>query len=199
MEEILSLANNDSSYEELIQTVYTRDDVEPVRWIRNGELIETDQYMRIECLRKVNDEMCYVIWQLDDGLYLMLFELTENGWMSANLWLIDKEEPLTRASFDKVVIEKSTVDDLYKLDWYGNFISFGASHVAEFRSSFHQTIDGYYTQVLYNVPQHIVTNIDHFNALEEDDELISEFLDTTKPIYRYLLPIDREAIAALAG
>ncbi|MDL2273888.1 hypothetical protein LJC34_05050 [Oscillospiraceae bacterium OttesenSCG-928-G22] len=109
-------------------------------------------------------------------------------------------QPLLREEFDSLEVGVSTRDDVKKIDPYGgDYYMHGNPGPADGKPrSSHYTVDGQIACIKYEWDYSTVLSIDWVDALDEEGIKALQYVDEYSCCYKYLLPIDREAVAKLA-
>ncbi|MDL2273889.1 hypothetical protein LJC34_05055 [Oscillospiraceae bacterium OttesenSCG-928-G22] len=199
LEDILKLANNRKGYDKLIQTTYTHEELMQLILLE-APIYDIEQLAPIECLRKLSDEAYYSVHQSDEGELLFLVYSLYNGvhYTRTRIWLMHK--PLVREDFSSLVVGVSTLDDVRRIDPYGSeryMLGNPGPADGKPRSS-HYTVDGQSACIKYEGDYSTVLSIDWVDVFDEERIAELRYVDEELYAYKYLLPIDREAVAKLA-
>ncbi|MCL1873469.1 MAG: hypothetical protein FWF85_05055 [Clostridiales bacterium] len=172
-EEILELVNNEKPANELIKTIYPREE------IRIYKLSQVLQVRPPECVRYSN---CYIylIYKYDEDNYaFFLYDpVKENSFPLAS-WFLGKR--LYLDDFEKLHKEKATLFEVQQFDPDGNYTSLYAGSTTSFHT-YHLTVDGYLIRLDYNS-----------EGLREICQITITGGENNK-LYYNLLPIDRELL-----
>jgi len=150
----------------------------------NVSLEELDKHMPVQCLRKVDDNLYYAVYQDRKGayIYLLLSQLTDpyyegkasihNSWMPA--------PKLYRDDFEQLEVRKSTLRDVKRIDPYTKQRVY-SGHTDLNGNTFHTTLDGYLVRIAYD-GGNVITEID---VNQVDDGFVMHWLlPQDRPEYR---------------
>ena len=199
--EILALADNDTPYDELITREYAR--AELVELHRERRLVNVDNEINIECLRKADEnwseDWYYSIFKAEEGgMFVTVYEsypTFENGaFIQQAYWYFEKV-PYS-SDFDKLTPGVSNVNDVIEISPNGIYTMFGYPPRPLPPFSRHNTIDGYSVMVYYNKDETA-------GETKEEQYIVADVVCSPANSgdlvwwYSLLQPVDREALAKM--
>ena len=174
--EISGLVNNDQAADELIKTVYKKDELKP--FIRLGDAMKEQPP---ECVRKSND-MLYLIYKYEGDNYLFLMYNSEDkNAFPVSSWYLGKK--MYCEDFENLAERKASFKEIQEFDPYGDYTSYYASVTTKLYS-LHHTVDGYLIRLEYSHELGAPLVVDKITKLSGQDN----------PIYYNLLEVDRELV-----
>jgi hypothetical protein len=182
-EEILILANNEKSADELIKTVYTEDELIN----RYGRLSRLLQERPPECMRYSNGKI-YLIYKYEDNNYLFAlydYDLNnENPYLVA-VWYLGKR--LYLDDFEELYKKNAMLSEVEQVDPHWDALIRSDSSSTSI-NSFHFTVDGYFICLEYE------------REYLDDNSFtmkISKMTKSNNTFYDNFLPIDRALIESI--
>ena len=123
----------------------------------------------IECIR-INKKNFYIVLKTSNEKYAIFLYDISTPKFPIDKWVVSN---ISIETFDKIIVDKTTLDELMKLDPDGNYESvLYASALPSF--SFHHTIDGYLIIVKYSlidsekIISEIISNIEIISPIDND-------------------------------
>jgi len=177
---IMAIVNNEMPKEQLITRTYTVNSWSDIA-VYGLTFEEVNNKFKIECLRSSGNEY-YSIFKSQNGGWLYLLFSSESGkYIVTDIWYYEK--PVYKIDFQKLILNKSTLADVRKIDKFGNEVLYASSVSPQ---SYHYTNDGYRIEIEYvigkygKIPGNLIISKVDIRPVSENS------------VYKHLLPIDRE-------
>lgn len=177
--DIIAISDNQTPKEELITKSFSIKSWSDIA-LYNSTLEEVNQRFEIQCLRNIETNYYAIFKSTNNGWLYVLFTRGDNKYIVSDIWYY--ESKVYKTKFEKLVLNKSTLEDVRRIDNFGNEVLY-ASSVGP--NSIHYTYDGYRVDIEYGVGSYgdnpkkfIVTKVD-----------INPVLDYS--VIHNLLPIDK--------
>lgn len=160
--EILKKVNNDASIDELI----THDiDITNKHLAWYGHTLEEiNEMYNIECLRKNKNKYYAIFHTTSDCWLIYLFDQEFSEKSGKNEYVVESymcfDKIVTLDDFKTLIVNESTLNDVRKIDPYGNEVFYASSSDPV---SCHDTFDGYHVEIFYSFDEEkgrIVSSID---------------------------------------
>ncbi len=176
-QEILNLADNDRSADELITTVYKKEELKT--FIRLDSAL---QEQPPECVRVTNDKLYFVYKCEGDNYLFLMYNFEDENSFPISSWYLG--EKFYCKDFEALAEKKASLNEVQEFDPYGNYISYYASLNTQLYT-LHQTVDGYLIRLEYSdeTGEPLAVN------------KITKFNGENNTLYYNLLPIDKELIS----
>ncbi|MCL2672669.1 MAG: hypothetical protein FWF10_11650 [Clostridiales bacterium] len=168
---IIAIADNTTAKELIITDEYPRELFLDVPKPYGLTMVEINEIMPIQCMRKIAQGYYAVFRSVEGGWFYLGFESNDSGvFIAKNGWYY--EIPVQKTDFSNLIIGESTLENVREIDPFG--LEYISPYTGMLPCSIHQTIDGFFVEVRYR--NGIVEKI----IYEQRDHVMSN----------YILPID---------
>lgn len=175
--EVLNLVNNYQSADELITTIYKKDELKT--FISLKDIL---QKQPPECVRLSNNNL-YFVYKYEGNNYLFLmYDNDDENLFPVSSWYVGKKTYCK--DFENLAEKKASFNEVREFDPDGDYTSYYVS-LATPLYTMHQTVDGYLIRLDYSCGIGEPLIIDK----------ITKFSDEDNPIFYNLLSIDKELIS----